>query len=237
MVQAYQENPEESKRVLLEDKEEKIKAIATHLGFGFHETLPRPSTHITMLREPIDRVISHYYHVCREKGKMSVKEFIENDLERSYNIQTRYLSAFDFNRQVAQKPIAYGECTNEMLEMAKKNLKQHFYFGLVENFDESLILLSGPLEWKMIDLFYPVKSNVGLNRKSESEQISKEDLDIIQKYNELDIELYQYARNLFEEQLYNLPLLFKLKLKTFKIVNYLYGGVHLCVRPIISKIK
>jgi hypothetical protein len=43
-----------------------------------------------MLREPVDRVISHYYHACRDKDNMSLKDFMLNDLERSYNLQTRY---------------------------------------------------------------------------------------------------------------------------------------------------
>ncbi len=237
MVQTAQENPEESKRVLLEDKGKKIKAIATHLGFGFHEILPVPSIHITMLREPIDRVISHYYHVCRIQGKMSVEEFIQNDLDRSYNIQTRYLSAFAFNCPTTEKPIAYGECNNQMLEIAKSNLNQHFYFGIVEKFDESLILFSNRLGWKLINLFYPVKSNVGKNRRSGADQISQEDLELIKKYNTLDIELYKYAKNIFEEQVSNLPSLFRYKLNTFKILNYLYGGLHLSVKSIFSKTK
>lgn len=235
MVQAYQEKADESRKVLDEDREAKIKAIATHLGWGFHEVLPRPSTHITMLREPVDRVISHYYHTCRSKGSMSMEEFVVNDLERSYNLQTRYLSGAEFNRQTADKHIAYGDCTSQMLESAKNNLKKYFHFGIMEKYDESLILLNTAFGWKFSKLFYRVKSNVSANRNREKEQISKTDLALIEKYNELDVELYKYALITFEDKINDLSFWNHYKLNTFVALNSFYRQTYTSFKSVIYK--
>lgn len=235
MVQAYQEKADESRKVLDEDREAKIKAIATHLGWGFHEVLPRPSTHITMLREPVDRVISHYYHTCRSKGSMSMEEFVVNDLERSYNLQTRYLSGAEFNRQTADKHIAYGDCTSQMLESAKNNLKKYFHFGIMEKYDESLILLNTAFGWKFSKLFYRVKSNVSANRNREKEQISKTDLALIEKYNELDVELYKYALITFEDKMNDLSFWNHYKLNTFVALNSFYRQTYTSFKSVIYK--
>lgn len=237
MVQAYQEKADESKKVLIEDREEKIKAIATHLGWGLHEILPRPSTHITMLREPVDRVISHYYHTCRAKGSMSMEDFVVNYLERSYNLQTRYLSGAEFNRQTGDKPIAYGDCTPQMLESAKNNLKEYFNFGIMEKYDESLILLSTAFGWKFGKVFYRVKSNVNANKTRENEQISKADWALIEKYNELDIELYRYALNSFEAQINALSFWNRYKVNTFVVFNLFYRQAYLKIKSLIFKVN
>src|SRR5438045_9447770 len=34
-----------------------------HVHFGVHEYQPEPATYITMVRDPIDRVVSHYHFV------------------------------------------------------------------------------------------------------------------------------------------------------------------------------
>ena len=43
-------------------EQEKIECVAGHLFFGIHRYyIARPTTYITILRDPVERVISHYY--------------------------------------------------------------------------------------------------------------------------------------------------------------------------------
>lgn len=226
MMQAAQEKPDDLRKILLEDRQGEIKAIATHLGFGLHEIIPRSSTHITMLREPVDRVISHYYHACRDKDNMSLEDFILNDLERSYNLQTRYLSGAEFNRKLANKSINYGDCTNQMLEAAKNNLIEYFNFGILEKFDESLILLNRDIRWKVKNLFYYTETNKSINRRQDNKKFSTTELKLIENYNEFDIELYRYAAEVFNHKINQLTTLSNLKLNSFLLINSFYRGLY-----------
>jgi hypothetical protein len=186
------------------EKKQAIQLIRGHLYFGFHELLPpnQPYHYITMLREPIERVISHYYwalqspkafnHPVVNSQKMSLKEFVSSGIQIDLNnCLTRYLSG------VGEESVGYGECYPEMLERAKENLKNEFAcFGFTEKFDETLILFKKSLGWKK-STFY-IKKNVTQNRPNV-EDLAPEDLTLIKQYNEMDIELYRYALDLFKE--------------------------------------
>ncbi|QGS69232.1 hypothetical protein CV093_15625 [Oceanobacillus sp. 143] len=78
-----------------------LKFIYGHFLFGTHEYFPKPFTYITMLRDPVERFISAYYHILlvptnrwHEKVKgMSLEEFIDSDdfnLQAEPNVQTRF---------------------------------------------------------------------------------------------------------------------------------------------------
>src|SRR5690349_1326721 len=46
-------------------KRAKLKLIKGHFAYGLHKEVGRPFEYITVLREPVDRVVSHYYYVLR----------------------------------------------------------------------------------------------------------------------------------------------------------------------------
>ncbi len=46
-----------------EEKRNKIRCLKGHMPFGLHKYLLNSSVYLTVLREPIERVISHYYFV------------------------------------------------------------------------------------------------------------------------------------------------------------------------------
>lgn len=60
-------------------KEQELKStpntqfLRGHIGFGIHDFLQFNScTYITMLREPVDRIISHYYYMQHKKVKAAM---------------------------------------------------------------------------------------------------------------------------------------------------------------------
>lgn len=45
------------------EQKQYIKMLSGHMSFGLPQFMPQPTTHITILREPVERIISYYYHV------------------------------------------------------------------------------------------------------------------------------------------------------------------------------
>jgi hypothetical protein len=131
---------------------------------------------MTILREPIARVISHYqYSVQNGHNK---KPFNET-LRASENLQ---------NLQV--KLIAGGP----NLDKAKRFLEQCAFVGLTEKFDLSLRVLDQLSPWKL-RLNYERRV---VARSSEVQNALKNDermLELAREYNKLDLELYQFAVN------------------------------------------
>jgi hypothetical protein len=168
----------------------KLRVISGHKPFGIHSLLPVNNFHyITLLREPIERVISFYYHIFGRTEHsldylISCKQSIEFD-----NLQVRMLSGVGWK-------VPYGNCSCKMLEQAKYNLLHYYTFGIQDRFAESLEIFSKYLGWSQVQM---VAENVGVNKPKNS-SIEQETLHLIAQQNLLDIELYQFAKHLFKER-------------------------------------
>ena len=131
----------------------KLGVVVGHFSFGIHRYLPRPSTYITLLRDPIDRIISLYYHSLRHhlETKMSLADFLTKFRKNGYTSdQTRLLTDNDQTRRISGLEPPFGMCTQATLEQAKRNLERNFsVVGTTERFDETLLLIGRTFGWKM----------------------------------------------------------------------------------------
>jgi hypothetical protein len=119
--------------------------------------------------------------------------------------------------------------------MAKRNLEKHFAIvGLTEQFDETLILLRRSLGWRRVPFY--IRQNATKNRLLKDD-LSTEVLNAIKRYNELDMELYEYARERFNESIDHQRTGFSRDLRTFKIINGYYQRVHPKFRYMTSKVR
>jgi len=212
-------------------KEEKarIRCLRGHIWFGVHEYLPQPSTYFTILRDPVDRIISYYYYVLQNpyhylfdevtSKNISLKDFVDSGISwEQSNGQTCLISGIE--ETISGTSYGnYGHLSPDVLEIAKKNLQDYFtVVGLSERFDESLLLLKRTFGWKNIRY---KKQNVNRKRLRKAD-IPNDTLRLIERYNELDIELYNFAKQLFERQIYQQGSSFQKDLRIFKSKNKLY---------------
>jgi Galactose-3-O-sulfotransferase len=203
-----------------------IRVLRGHEFFGTHEFFRPPVTYFTVLRDPVDRIVSHYHYVRRSpqhrfhrtvtSQNMSLKDYVCCMTAKELNNgQARLLSG-----QKLDEHFDFGQCSDELLEIAKKNLEKHFTLvGLTERFDETLILLKRSLGWRRFPVY--IKKNVTQNRPLK-DSLSTEVLNAIKRYNELDIELYAYTREKFNESINNGGADFRRELKIFNIINGCY---------------
>lgn len=173
----------------------RIRLLAGHAGFGFHTALREDFTCITVLRDPVERLLSHYHFAARlpghplHEGIASGRLTIREVAAQLANLQTRYLINAE-SRQPGQ-PL-----DGEALAEAKANLDRHFaVVGLAERFDETLVLLERRLGWKVRSF---ANSNVTRGRPARAAH-SEDDLAAIRAANAIDLELYEWARRRFEE--------------------------------------
>ncbi len=223
-------------RALPQTRQEGMTALYGHVPFGLHEHLDRPCKYITILRDPVERIISNYYFVLRRErhfahqgvrdGQMSLKDFVtSNIVPRMDNTMTRMLAG--------ARRIPFGECPPELLEEAQANLRDHFALvGLTERFDETLMLLRSMLGWPEP---YYARFNVTPNRPRQAE-IPADTLSAIEEINHLDVELYRHVQQLFEEKISQMDG-FDRQLQAFKARNQRYGKLFFSFRRTLARGK
>lgn len=159
-----------------------LRAVAGHFTFGLHEHVARPWTYVTVLRDPVERVLSLYYFLGLHE-RMSLEEFAADPpFREADNDQVRRIAGVD-------PPL--GGCTRETLERARENLRRHFsVVGTVERFDETLVLLDRRLGWTREVPSRP--RNVNPDREPAA-ALPRAALEAIRGRNELDAELHRWA--------------------------------------------
>lgn len=171
-----------------------IRMFKGHMLFGLHEILPQPATYITVLREPVDRVLSAFYFMRTYKlhplyWKMRREKWtLEDFIHRSprTNVQCKIIAGAEY-----EKP-----CTEEICARAMANIEKHFsVVGLSERFEESLALMKLRHGWQLSSY-----SSFNVTRaRPKKRDLPQATLDLIVEKNSYDVALYDFAAKRFEE--------------------------------------
>ncbi len=175
------------------ERRARLRLLWGHLPYGVHRYIPRPCRYITVLRNPIARGISAYKYIRNNprhwdhqrvvEERIDMAGFFANDelMEKRRNRQTRQLC----NNQV-------GEMDREDLEEAKRNLERFLVVGLTERFEETFVLVRRALRLRIP--FYVTRL------VSPQMSVSERAIGLIREQNQLDLELYGFAHELFNER-------------------------------------
>jgi len=189
---------------LPEGKRAAVRAVIGHMPIGVDRLIPRPSSYVTLLRDPAERVISDFYFIAQEarhplhgdvaSGKLSLEDFIASRLD---NVLTRRLCSFDLLS--GDYWSADRSVDESMLEEAKANLGELFsVVGISERFEESLLLVAHTFGWRVLPMYG--NRNVTKDRP-RLDQIDGAILATLRERCTFDFALYEHATKLFEEQL------------------------------------
>ncbi len=186
---------------LLPAQRAQYRLFIGHVYFGLDRLLPMPSTYITFLRDPVERIISHYYFDRtltrdafgqeRKPSRISLFEYL-NDPNRieTQNYQVRMLAGVSPRGGESQ-------LTRAALDTAKENLKNRFsVVGLTEEYDTSLLLLQRAFGWTIPPY---ARRNVTKTKPPRSE-IDARAREWMEEHNTLDRELYAFGSELFQAQ-------------------------------------
>lgn len=199
-----------------------IRAVTGHFCFGIHRYLTGPSTYITLLRNPLERIVSLYYHIRRWGHPELHGQIVSQDLSLEAFVNQCPLAELnnDQTRRISGIEPESGYRSNIALSKAKQHLsKQFLIVGVTESFDETLLLLKHKFGWNR-DLFYYPKH---VNRHRPSLQdLSQSCIDAIQGRNELDIKLHAFAKQLLDEAISYQDSDFYAEVERFKFLNARY---------------
>lgn len=174
------------------------RLILGHLAHELLDEVHADTISITILREPIDRIISHYYYVLRDTGhylhqkvidqNMDLKAYVTSGLSFELcNWYTTHFSGWKFDQAKADPERA--------VQIAFDTIEQRYdLVGFLDNLEELMNQLKNLARYKVRfenDLF-----NKTSDRPSR-EEIDPSTIELIRKSNAIDIELYSRLKTRF----------------------------------------
>lgn len=193
-------------------KRARARLVWGHLPFGVHRHIPRPCDYVTILREPVSRVISVYKHILRTSNhelhgqvigdEMSLEDYVASGIDygQTENSQTRQVSGRQF-----------GAIERDSLEEAKSNLQGFEVVGLTERIEETFVLLRRALEVRFLPY---VTRNV-----SPPLNVSARAVELIRERNDFDTELYAHGKGLLGEQVRAQRWAFPAEVRLYKVLR------------------
>ena len=197
-----------------------------HFSLESCRLIPGPKRIFTMLRHPLDRLVSKYNFVRAHSEEIvlrlgtrlpflarqhDLREYLSLEEIRRHpsvnNVMVRALaSAFDADRWESASEIADPSDAMGLVAVAKQNLRSLLTFGILERYDESVALIFNALslpvpaaikrEMVLTDL---MGKAVGIET-IEPQMCDAETREIMMPLIEADLALYEDALGLFEQR-------------------------------------
>jgi hypothetical protein len=177
-----------------------IQFYAGHFPYMVCDLIDPDLTTLTMLREPIERTVSHLKHLKREKAQyapLPLEEiYDEANVFRPYieNHQTKIFSMTpDDGARAILRPITIDE---DRYAMAQRNLAAVDVVGLTEKYDDFVADVRNRFGW------WPdgVDPRNRFNESSEAWGVTPEFRARIAEENHYDVAFYAYACDLIAQR-------------------------------------
>ena len=214
------------------DARRRLLCLAGHVPFGVHRWLPQGARYITMLRDPVEWTLSFHSFVqrmpffdqdpdlaaFRGARSLDLDGFVDFLIRSNMvDMQTRHISG---QMGLPNFLPPYEPMTNDALDCANRNLRANFEcVGVVERFDESLLLMKRKLGWRNI---YYQRLNVSEGRVRRTE-LPQATLNRILECQCRDVELYDEARRLLSAEILAAGNGFQTELRRFQRNNAIYN--------------
>ncbi|QGX03793.1 NAD-dependent epimerase/dehydratase family protein [Beggiatoa leptomitoformis] len=177
-------------------KAQHARVIYGHVAFGIHKSLEIENFRcITLLRDPIDRIISLYSHHARE-ADMPYHSLIQQGMSLYAFLEKRI--TFETNNHMTRTIAGYNATdfleARSVLDVALRRIHNRFEFvGLSEKFVESVAVIGQKLNWHSTD-FVPA---LNTDETGIAQQIDSKTKQLIEQHNYLDRLLYEYVKRHF----------------------------------------
>ena len=173
-----------------------FRLVIGHFQYGIHDFLPQQATYVTIVREPVSRIISHYrygleMHPDGASGKDSAASLVEAlEGHTSVNLDNLMVRCFG---GVDEKDVPPGSVDAEVYALALDHLRNAFSFvGHQERANEAYAALRHKFHWKSRPALAAVNRG-GLTHEADYESVRP----AIEHFNRWDCRLYAEICRLF----------------------------------------
>jgi hypothetical protein len=189
-------------RAMTPEERARIRFIRGHFRYGFHEEVARPCVYVTLLRDPVERILSLFRYIRVEPRHPQHRVVVEERLdlgaflERKMvvpNEQTWFLSG---SRKAEPARMSQTD-----LRAAKRNLRRFKAFGLTERYEDSMRLIGRALHWSPIEY-----RSFNASPPLAPDEVPPGILERLEAENAMDRQLYRYAKRLFRTRLLTRPI-------------------------------
>lgn len=171
----------------------RFRLILGHYHYGVHQFLPQKATYFTIVRDPVQRVISHFRYLMEpQKGPDGASpSLLAELLERSATINLDNLMVRCFSG-VVKADVPAGHVNRDVYERAVHNLRTSFKFvGYQERSQETYAALQARFGWNHRAALEVV------NRGGSGDQPFESVRKTVEHFNRWDCQLYAEIRRLF----------------------------------------
>ena len=184
------------------------KAIVSHAEIALghfehrvHEFVDRECAYFTILRDPVQRVLSlykflkydyqtHPLHRAFNSGELTFEKWIDRRPRPAVNVMTKMVSGLASE---------YEAFTPEMLPRAVQNLHAMSAVGIQEDYNASVDVICSTLGWTPV-YGQRNRSSMSSDEVIEQDGITPEALEKVAFLNALDIELYNEGRSILDSR-------------------------------------
>ena len=210
-----------------------IRFTTGHMPIGIHKLLPTPTRYISMVREPLSRLLSAYnyaysfpteidLHQKVVDARMDFHTFIEED-PYGIELDNTYVRYF-----ATAKALPLGGCTGETLAQARSNIETHVDFvGLTHRFEESAFLMYARYGWTL-PFYSRVNNSV---RKLTIDDVEPQTKALVREKNALDYELYAWLESRYDEVAAQYEEELAIGFPKFQTRNRQLGALYQRLRP------
>ena len=128
----------------------RFRLVLGHYHYGVHRFLPQKSTYISIVRDPVRRVISHfrYHHRAGTRVRITHRQaLLAEMLERAKTVNLDNLMVRCFSG-VVKADVPPGRVNRDVYDLAVRNLRTSFKFvGYQERSDEAYAALQAQFGW------------------------------------------------------------------------------------------
>jgi hypothetical protein len=204
--------------------------IGTHVSLDVATIFDRPTKFFTIVREPVDRVISNFFHI-RSAIHLPSYPFIKNMTLEQYldsgvgidvdNHQVRLLSGcreLDAPWDPEGRPISTPPVGRHHLDLAKRNIEERFIVAApLEAFTALVWFLKRLYDWPLHRTFFQIRNETPDRPRTEA--VPEATRNRLLELNRYDSELYAWIKTRFAEQVRPLEPEFSRQVRWFERMN------------------